>query len=322
MSRRKASGRVPKNAQAAVAPATPVAPPSTGTGALPLIVGGIALLGAFLWSYWPTLVEIVERWSSEPDYSHGFLVVPLSLFFLWTNRHRFPVGQIRPSLWGASLLLIACGLRIAAGLFFVGSLDGWTIPLWVAGAVWLLYGWQCLLWSAPAIVFLGFMVPIPFAAEHWFSVSLQTIATKLSTICLVMLGQPALAEGNTIWIGEHHLMVEEACSGLRIFVGIFALAFAFALFSSWSWWQKLLVLVAAFPIAIIANVTRIVITALLHEFASSDFGRQFSHDLSGIVMIPFAAGLMWLFLIYLDRLFPKVQQVSAVEVEWSMVNPQ
>jgi exosortase len=179
--------------------------------------------------------------------------------------------------------------------------------------VWLLCGWRCLQWSLPSIVFLWFMVPIPFSAETWLSVPLQRLATKLSTTCLVMLGQPALAEGNTIWIGDQQLFIEEACSGLRIFVGIFALAFAFALFSRWSWWQKGLALAAALPIAIIANMIRIVATGLLYELVSGEAAMHFSHDLSGLIMIPIAAFMFWLFLIYLDRLFPEVEALSAFE---------
>jgi exosortase len=140
-------------------------------------------------------------------------------------------------------------------------------------------------------------------------VPLQAIATKLGTGTLVMMGQPAIAEGNVIYLGEHTLFVEEACSGMRIFIGIFALAFAFVLFSRWSWWQKAMVLVATLPIAIVANVMRIVATGMLYQHVSSSAGQKFSHDIAGFVMIPLAALLMWLFLIYLDRLFPQMQEI-------------
>src|SRR5688572_27303523 len=165
-----------------------------------IVVGLVLLLVSFGWAYWPTLRDMVRQWSTQPDYSHGFLVLPLSLVFLWSRRSQFPKDALRPSAYGAVLLLIACSLRVAAGLFYLGSLDGWTIPIWMAGAVWMIAGWKCLMWSLPAIAFLWFMVPIPFTAESWLSVPLQAMATQLSTGCLVMLGQPALAEGNTIWL--------------------------------------------------------------------------------------------------------------------------
>jgi exosortase len=270
-------------------------------------------MAAFVWSYWPTLVGIVRQWINEPDYSHGFLVIPLALFFLWYNRAQVSREQISPSLLGVAVLVVTALLRVAAGALYLGPLDGWTIPLWVAGTVWAIFGWSILRWSLPSIVFLWFMIPIPYSAETSLSVPLQAVATKLSTAALLMLGQPALAEGNTIWVGEHQLFIEEACSGLRIFVGIFALAFAFALFSRWTWWQKCLALAAALPIAIAANVTRIVATGLLYQLVSSDAAQHFSHDLAGVVMIPLAAVLFWLFLVYLDHLFPQVASMSAFE---------
>lgn len=282
---------------------------SAGVDIRLLICAGVVMFGAMAWAYWPTLSAMVHQWNHQPDYSHGFLVLPIALFFLWSRRASMPVDAIRPSIWGAVLLFVACAARVAAGLYYLTPLDGWSLPLTVAGIVWLLYGWEFLKWSLPSIVFLWFMVPMPYSVESWFSVPLQAIATKLSTATLIMLGQPAIAEGNTIFLGDHQLFVEEACSGLRIFVGIFALAFAFVLFSSWSWWKKVLVLIAAAPVAIVANVMRIVGTGLLHQLVSGEAAARFSHDVAGFVMIPIAALLFWLIVVYFDRLFPEVEDM-------------
>jgi exosortase len=288
--------------------------PSTNTSQprrLKLVAGAaIAFGGAIAWAYWPTLIHLVSEWERQPDYSHGFLVIPIAMIFLWLRRASCPVESLQPNLWGFALLIFAGAFRAAAGLYYMQPLDAWTIPFTVAGAILLAGGWQLLKWSLPSVIFLWFMAPIPYSAERWMSVPLQSIATKLSTMALVCLGQPAIAEGNIILIGEHPpLEVEEACSGLRIFVGIFALAFAFVLFSRWSWWQKVMVLVAALPVAILANVTRIAATGLLQQWVSGEAAHQF-HDVAGLVMIPFAAMIFWFFLIYMGRLFTEVEDVS------------
>src|SRR6476620_7412298 len=132
---------------------------SLAIGGYWLAIGSIALAVAILWAYWPTLVEMVGQWIQQPDYSHGFLVIPIALFFLWTKRSRMPHAEFRPSIYGVALLALACALHVAAGAFYLGPLDGWTIPIWVAGAVWLLFGWRILTWSLPSIVFLWFMIP-------------------------------------------------------------------------------------------------------------------------------------------------------------------
>lgn len=275
-----------------------------------LALSGLSILVAVAWAYWPTLVEMVRKWERNPDYSHGYLVIPIALVFLWMRRKQFPKQHVRASWWGAVLLVAATGLRVLAGIYYLVPLDGWTLPLTVAAAVWLLYGRTVFMWCWPSVVFLWFMVPIPYSAERWLSLPLQTVATKLSAAVLIFLGQPAITEGNTILLGEHKLFVAEACSGMRIFVGILALAFAFVLFSRWNWWQKGFVLVAVLPIALIANVLRIVGTGLLYQYVSGEAAKRFSHDIAGFVMIPIAALLLWLLLVYLDRLLPEVEQVD------------
>jgi hypothetical protein len=80
------------------------------------------LVAAFAWAYWPTLTGMIAEWIRQPDYSHGFLVLPIALFFLWSRRSTFPRGELRPSLVGALMLLLACALRIVAGLFYLASM--------------------------------------------------------------------------------------------------------------------------------------------------------------------------------------------------------
>jgi exosortase len=274
----------------------------------------VVMVAVFLWSYWPTLAEMVATWEREPDYSHGFLVAPIAIAFLWLRRNEFPRGSLRGSQWGWAFLGLAFAVRIAVSLFYIEAVDGWTIPLWLAGVVLLLGGWSVLKWCAASLAFLWFMFPLPFAVERYLSQPLQGIATRMSTSALQMLGQPAIAEGNVILMGEQVLEVEQACSGLRIFVGIFALAFAYVLFARKTWWENVLLLISAVPIALVANSTRIVTTALLQRYVSGEVSKQFTHDFSGWIMIPFAALLFWLFLVYVSRLFREVEVIDAGQI--------
>ncbi len=187
-------------------------------------------------------------------------------------------------------MLLSIALRYAGAQFFLGGIDGWSILLWCAGAVWFLGGAAVLRWSLPSIVFLFFMIPWPYGVERWFSLPLQRIAARLSCWVLQFCGQPALAEGNTIWLNGINLEVEQACSGLRIFVGILALAYVYLILVKRSWWERILLVASVVPVALAANCARIVVTALLYEYASGEAAKRFSHDFAGWVMIPFAAG--------------------------------
>jgi len=311
----KAADRVPHAEQAAADGDKSASRPS-GKEELPKWVIGGAILGlAFVWAYWPTIVNLVVVWDREADYSHGFFVVPLAVFFLWARRDRFP-GFSDKLAWGGGLLLIGLSIvvRILGAWIYLDSADGWSMMFWVAGAVWLLGGWQILWWALPSIAFLWFMVPLPYRVERWLSLPLQRVATNASCWVLQCLKQPALAEGNTILLGEHHLEVEQACSGLRIFMGVVALAFAYVIIVRRPWWEKLVLLGSVVPIALIANSTRIISTGLLYQLASGEAAQKFSHDVAGWVMIPFAAGLFAAVLWYLGILTREVELLDVGSV--------
>lgn len=264
------------------------------------------------WAYWPTFGSVSTAWLSNPDYTHGFFVIPISLWLLWLRREHAPVATMRIDWRGLGLLVLAGVIRFIAGRFYVLQLDAWSIPIWVAGVVWLLFGWPLLRWAMPAIAFLWFATPLPGTIEILLSTPLQRNAASLSAWVLRLIGQPALVQGTTILLDDKPLDVERACSGLRMFYGIFALAVACVVLSRPERWKAVLVLFAAAPVAIIANVIRIVITALLMKFFSNESAQKFSHDLAGIVMIPVAVTLFLLFLVTLGRVVNRMRDPRGV----------
>jgi exosortase len=145
----------------------------------------------------------------------------------------------------------------------------------------------------PPIVFLLFMIPLPYEASRLMGAELQRIATIASTFLLQCAAQPAIAEGNRILIGDVTLNVVEACSGLRMLMTFFAFSTAAVLVMERHWLVKALVLASAIPIALLVNMTRIVITAILYLILGpdSEVAQHFFHDLAGWFMMPLALGL-------------------------------
>jgi len=279
------------------------------------LLGGTAiLLLVFAWAYYPTIVELVKSWRTQPDYSHGYLVVPLALFFLWAKRDRFPGLRSSVSWAGLTLIFVSIAVRFLGARWFLGSVDAWSMLFWVAGVVWLLCGRWVLWWSLPSIAFLWFMIPLPYSAERMLSLPLQKIATRLSVWVLQTLGQPAWAAGNTILIGADKFEVAQACSGLRIFVGITALAFAYAVLVRRSWWERALILASTIPIALVANATRVVVTVLLFQHVSGEASKKFSHDFAGLAMIVYATALFALVVWYLGKVVGRIEQVDVSSV--------
>jgi exosortase len=274
---------------------------------------GIGLLG-LVWGYAPTILQLAAAWEREPDYSHGWFVVPIVGYLLWSMKSSMPPLKAGLHLGGLVMVLLIVALRVFAGWAYFDSLDGWTIPLTVIALAWVFGGRGFMFWALPALGFLFFMVPLPFRMENELSRPLQWIATRASTFVLQLMGQPAISEGTTILLGDQVLEVERACSGLRIFIGVFALSYVYAMLARRNIWEGVAIVVCAIPIALISNMTRIVITGLCYQWFSGEVARKFSHDLAGFFMIGVAAALFGFFVFYIRWLIQDAQTLDQVSL--------
>jgi exosortase len=263
----------------------------------------LALLGAsLLWAYWPTLVDLHHRWSDDPRYSHGYLVPLFSLFLLWWRRNLLSGAAPRSSVWG--ILLIAAGAaKFAGARFYYNWFDAASLLPTLAGITLLLGGWPALRWAWPSIAFLIFMIPLPYRVEFALGYPLQRTAVAASTYALETLELPALAEGNIIVINDVKVNVAEACNGLGMLFMFFAYAVGAAIVVRRTVFEKALIVASAAPIAVIANVARIVLTGVLMDTVGQTTGDSFYHDLSGWLMTPLAFVALYLELQLLSHLF-------------------
>jgi exosortase len=147
------------------------------------------------------------------------------------------------------------------------------------------------------------MVPLPYSLEQALREPLRRIGTHAGTYVLQTLGFAAISEGNVIVIEDTRVGVEEACSGLRMLMIFFALSTAVALLSKRVLWERVLIVLSAVPIALVANITRISATAILHRTAGPEIANMVFHDLAGWLMMPVALLLLWLELWILGTLF-------------------
>ncbi len=247
-----------------------------------LLAGAVA---ALVWSYWPTLSALAERWSIDPQYSHGFIVPVVAAGLIWHRRELLAGRELSPSWVGLPLIVLGVAMRLAGSRFYFEALD-WLSLLPSAAGVCLLLGgrnaWRC---AWPGIVFLSFMLPLPYRVETMLAGPLQSVATMASTFTLQTIGFPAVAEGNLIRIGETTIGVAEACSGLRMLVVFFAVSTAVAIVIDRTIWERGLIVVSAVPIAVFCNVVRISLTGVLFETVGSAWAKLVFHDFAGWLMM-------------------------------------
>ena len=266
------------------------------------VVGVVAFLALVAWAYWTTLTDIGERWATDPQYSHGFLVPLFAGYLLWSRRSQIGWSDVRGRWWGVGLVLAGVMIRLAGHALYLPWLDAGSFLVVLGGVAAAVGGRRVLLWAAPAILFLAFMIPLPYRFQTALGGTLQHAATQVSTYVLQTVGIPAVAEGNVILLSEIRLGIVEACSGLTMLVTFFALATAVAILAPRSWLEKVLIVASAVPIAILANVVRIAVTGALYEANQDELARSLFHDLAGWLMMPLGLLMLLIEISLLGRL--------------------
>jgi exosortase len=263
----------------------------------------LCVLAATAYAFWPTLARLYSKWIADPQYSHGLLVPLFAAGLLWTKRDRFPASARPAPLPGLALLALAVAGRVLGGVIYFEWLEAFSLLPFLAGLLLIFGGYSVVKWAGPAVAFLFFMIPMPYRVEIQLGAPLQRAATIASTYVLQTLGQPALADGNTILIKEFKLGIVEACSGLRMLVTFVTFSTAVCMVVQKPASDKLLILLSAIPIALVVNITRIVVTGWMYLHVDGQTAHLFFHDLAGWFMMPMALGLLWVELWVLRHLF-------------------
>ncbi|MFO0800294.1 MAG: exosortase/archaeosortase family protein [Gemmataceae bacterium] len=261
-----------------------------------------ALVGLLVWAYLPMLAVFFDKWVNDPQYSHGLLVPFFSAYLVWKAWQAGPlVPQPRPWL-GCGLLAAAVVLRALAGSLLFHQLDAASLMLALVGVTLAAGGMPLLRRVGGGLLFLLFMVPLPYELERNVGQPLKTAATVSSTYMLQTLGQPAIRDGNLILIDEVRLGVVDACSGLKMLVTFAAFSVGAVLLTDRSWFERGMVLLGIIPIAVLTNVLRITATGLAYLVLTDKGTLDFLHDFYGWLMMPVGLALLALELWVLKKL--------------------
>jgi exosortase len=250
----------------------------------------ILLLAAiFLVLYLPVLANLVSDWEEDANYSHGFLIIPISAYLLWKKREELKKIPLETCNWGLVLVVGSLALYLfgTAGMeFFTTRVS--MIGL-IAGVVLYLAGWRFLREIWFPIAFLLFMIPVPYILYYSATFPLQLFGTKVAGFVIGLLGIPHLRQGNIIHLPDNYsLEVAEACSGLRSLVTLLALAALIAYLTQRTKPRAIVLFLSAVPIAIAANIFRITVTAVGAYGISRELAEDLLHEISGIIVFAFS----------------------------------
>lgn len=243
---------------------------------------------------------IWERWTGYESYfSHGPLVVLISLYFLWKERRilldssNIFWSQARPwhyiLLIGLSLLYLLFALikvyfilALAVWGFLVLGLDA-SLKKDVIKRIWF------------PLFFLVLSIPFPMVVSEQLALVLKNLSAKIAGALLTAIGIVTKVTGNRLYTPYAMLEVGAPCSGLRSIVSLFTLSILFSYINKFSL-KRSLVLIATSPlVAFIGNIFRVFSLGFVADIYGTEVAMGRFHDTLGYVI--FVLDLVILFIV-------------------------
>ncbi|HIC90640.1 MAG TPA: exosortase [Syntrophaceae bacterium] len=262
------------------------------------LVMELAVIGTLLGLiYHPILIKLVEDWSIDPNYSHGFLIPLISGYLIWERRKTLGETEIKPYNMGVILLLMGIFILIVGNIASELFTKRFSLLVVLSGIILFMMGKEFAKKLLFPLAFLIFMIPLPYILYDAIAFPLKLFASRIATLSLLLVGIPVLREGNIIYLANTTLEVADACSGIRSLMSLMALGVIFAYISQNHLWKKITLVILTVPIAVIANAFRVTGTGFLSHYYGQEVAEGFFHTFSGWLIfivafvLLFASGL-------------------------------
>ena len=255
------------------------------------VLGGLVVLAAFLWSYWPTVTDLWRNGGAATSTRPACSFPSWRLMCLGCageDLHSYPV---RPALWLGRSGLSARAGGAGRGLDLYSFAERFSLVLSLAAVVLLVLGWQCLAKLAPVLLFLCLMLPWPHRVQGLITLPLQSWSTTSAVFCLETVGYEIQQDGNQITIGsasfrggglqrpadDYGLLCDQRVGRAPGEAGLVGETGYPGL---------------SLPIAFLCNTLRLAVTAVFFTIIKTKAWEQWFHDWGGYAMMPLALALV------------------------------
>jgi exosortase len=238
--------------------------------------------------YFPTFVNLAKLWQKDPNYSHGWLILPISgvLAGLALRRQGWPErGQW---LLGSAYALVGCLVHSAAQVTAWPPLDFFALVFTFRGLALAAGGREWAAGFTFPTLFLFFMFPLPVTWTSYAALWLQDWVSRISGAVLDLLFV-CHQRGTALHIAglSEPLVVAEECSGLRQIVVFVALGTLLGYVSQRPVLFRILLVLTAVPVALLANVARVILMAMGAVWFGTDWMHGWLHDTPALFSLPF-----------------------------------
>ena len=240
-----------------------------------VVVAVVALVAVF----WPTASGMVHIWYHFETYTHGFLIVPITLWLVWQKRRHLAAYQPQPSPVFLVLLVGALVAWVLARLTGVQVVEQAAFVAVVISAVATLIGFQASRFLLFPLMFLFFAVPM---GEDLVPPMMEFTAT-FTVAALELTGIPVYRDGLFFSLPTGDWSVVEACSGVRYLIASVTLGVMYAYITYHTLWKRLLFIALSAIVPIFANGVRAYLIVMIGHLSSMEYATGVDHLVYGWV---------------------------------------
>jgi exosortase D (VPLPA-CTERM-specific) len=259
----------------------------------------LALMAA---AFWGGIEELTVRWDKQEEYSHGYMLPFIALYFIWQKKNLIIQSAFTPSWWGLGLILAALVVFIVGEVSALFILTQYALIAVLLGLALAIMGWPAIKPVLMPILLLVFAVPLPYFLEANLSANLQLLSSKLGVYFIRWCQIPVYLEGNVIDLGSYKLQVVEACSGLRYLFPLLSLGFICAYLFDVAFWKRATLVLSTIPITIFMNSFRIGMIGVLVDNWGIEMAEGFLHDFEGWIVFMACFGVLFIEMAILNRI--------------------
>lgn len=250
----------------------------------------------FFFSYYTVIVSLVRAWSGRDDYSHGFLIPFISLYFVWHKKNGLKQIPVEPSIVSGFILTAIGGLMLLTG--YIGSVtmvQQISVLVVIPGIILTLLGTNYLKALILPLSYLIFMIPpvldLAIGNIHW---PFQLFSAAAAAKILESVHIPVFQYAQYLELPNITLEVADVCSGVRYLISIIAMSIPLAFFTQTKNSLRLIFIASAIIVGILINPLRIALIGIWTFYTGQDVHGP-SHIFQGFFVSQ--VGFVFLFLL-------------------------
>ena len=255
----------------------------------------IAVVITVLALYADTVSSLVRTWYRSETFTHGFLIVPISLWLIWRRRHELASVPLRPNPLMVPLLAVSGFVWLLGQLGSTDIVQQYALLVTIVLSIWSVLGTSLVRALAFPLFFLVFAIPV---GEILLPPLMEQTA-NFTVLALRLSGIPVHREGLFFSLPTGNWSVIEACSGLRYLIASLTIGVLYAYLTYRSFARRAMFIAAAVAVPIVANWLRAYMIVMIGHLSSMKYATGVDHLIYGwiffgvVMVILFWVGAIW-----------------------------